>query len=117
MLKKFSYNSLDDLFAAIGYGGITTLKALGRFREEIQKIVHQKQAAYNEQQSAKEQDAKSQPAEKDTADENRKAAQGIVVEGMDNCLVRFAKCCSPVPGDDIVGFITRGFGVSVHRSD
>ena len=117
VLKKFSYNSLDDLFAAIGYGGITTLKALGRFREEIQKIVHQKQAAEHEQQqSAKEQDAKTQPA-KDAAGENRKAAQGIVVEGMDNCLVRFAKCCSPVPGDDIVGFITRGFGVSVHRSD
>ncbi len=114
VLKKFSYNSMDDLYAAIGYGGITTLKAIGRFRDEIQRIVHQKQSAYYEQAESAKQTA---AAAKTVQPARGKAVQGIVVEGMSNCLVKFAKCCSPVPGDDIVGFITRGYGVSVHRSD
>ena len=118
VLKKFSYNTMDDLYAAIGYGGITTLKAIGRFRDEIQRIVHQKQAAYHEQvENAKQEAAAAAAAAKAAQPVHGKAVQGIVVEGMSNCLVKFAKCCSPVPGDDIVGFITRGYGVSVHRSD
>ncbi len=118
VLKKFSYNTMEDVYAAIGYGGITTLKAIGRFRDEIQRIVHQKQAACHEQaDSGKQAAAPAAPAPKTPQTPRQKAVQGIVVEGMSNCLVKFAKCCSPVPGDDIVGFITRGYGVSVHRSD
>ena len=117
VLKKFSYNTMDDLYAAIGYGGITTLKAIGRFRDEIQRIVHQKQAAYYEQVESAKQTEAAAAAAKPAPPVHQKAVQGIIVEGMSNCLVKFAKCCSPVPGDDIVGFITRGYGVSVHRSD
>ncbi len=114
ILKKFSYNTLDDMYAAIGYGGITTLKAIGRFREEIQRIIHQRQSQRSEQP-----DPVKLPPQQPTAAKPvpQKAVQGIIVEGMSNCLVKFAKCCSPVPGDDIIGFITRGYGVSVHRSD
>ncbi|MBQ1459528.1 MAG: bifunctional (p)ppGpp synthetase/guanosine-3',5'-bis(diphosphate) 3'-pyrophosphohydrolase [Oscillospiraceae bacterium] len=110
VLKKLSYNSLDDMYAAIGYGGVTALKLVGRLREEINHILQQHQNA---------------PAQPEQADQPKPAAQprrvhgeqGIIVEGLDNCLVKFAKCCTPVPGDEVVGFITRGYGVSVHRAD
>ncbi|MBE6989808.1 MAG: bifunctional (p)ppGpp synthetase/guanosine-3',5'-bis(diphosphate) 3'-pyrophosphohydrolase [Ruminococcaceae bacterium] len=110
VLKKLSYNTLDDLYAAIGYGGVTALKVVGRLREEINQIIRQHQGA------AAEQPTEQQPK---PAAEPRRAhgEQGIIVEGLSNCLVKFSKCCTPVPGDDIVGFITRGYGVSVHRTD
>ena len=112
ILKKLSYGSLDDMYAAIGYGGVTALKVVGRLREDIQKIIQKRQA-----------EANPAPAEQPKAVEQPKpvvrpkAVQGIIVEGMNNCLVKFAKCCAPVPGDEIVGFTTRGYGVSVHRAD
>ena len=116
ILKKFSYNTLDDLYASIGYGGITTLKAVGRFREEIQRIIRQRQLLRSEQP-----DPGKLPVDKPILKPQKplpqKAVQGVIVKGMSNCLVKFAKCCAPVPGDDIVGFITRGYGVSVHRKD
>jgi len=110
VLRKLSYNSLDDMYAAIGYGGVTALKLVGRLREEINHILqqHQTAPAQPEQPDA----AKPAPQPRRVHGE-----QGIIVEGLDNCLVKFAKCCTPVPGDDIVGFITRGYGVSVHRAD
>ncbi|MBE6972077.1 MAG: bifunctional (p)ppGpp synthetase/guanosine-3',5'-bis(diphosphate) 3'-pyrophosphohydrolase [Ruminococcaceae bacterium] len=112
MLKKLSYNTLDDMYAAIGYGGVTALKVVGRLREDIQRIIQRRQA--ENAPSAAEQPKVEQPKPEPV---RRKAVQGIVVEGMNNCLVKFAKCCTPVPGDEVVGFITRGNGISVHRCD
>ncbi len=113
MLKKLSYNNLDDMYAAIGYGGVTALKVVGRLREDIQRIIQRRQA---ENAPAGEQPKTEQTKPVQTV-RPQKAVQGIVVEGMTNCLVKFAKCCTPVPGDEVVGFITRGSGVSVHRCD
>ena len=110
VLKKLCFTSLDDMYAAIGYGGVTALKVIGRLREDIQRILHQHQT---ERQA--EVPVAGQPEVMRPAVPQRKGEHGIIVEGLSNCLVKFSKCCSPVPGDDIVGFITRGFGVSIHK--
>jgi len=112
MLKKLSYNTLDDMYAAIGYGGVTALKVVGRLREDILRIIARRQAA-----DGVEEPAKAEPPKAAPQPQRQKAVQGIIVEGMNNCLVKFAKCCTPVPGDEVVGFTTRGYGVSVHRAD
>ena len=113
LMKRVAYASLDDLYAAIGYGGFTAQKAVSRIQGELNRVNKQQQAEKAAQELLEEkQEEKKQELIKST-----KSAQGIIVEGLDNCLVKFSKCCSPVPGDDIVGFITRGFGVSVHRLD
>ena len=115
LLKKVSYPTLDDMYAAIGYGGFTAQKAVSRMQGELNRIARQHQA----EKAAAEAEAKpARPEEpKPPAPKQVKSEQGIIVEGLDNCLVKFAKCCTPVPGDPVVGFITRGFGVSVHRQD
>ena len=113
VLKKLSFNSVDDMYAAIGYGGVTALKVIGRLREDIQRILHQHQAERQAEVPVAGQPDVMRPA----VPKRPKGEHGIIVEGLSNCLVKFSKCCSPVPGDDIVGFITRGYGVSVHRSD
>ena len=112
VLKKLSYNTLDDMYAAIGYGGVTALKVIGRLREDIQRIIQRRQA---ENAPAAAEQPKAEPPKPEPV--RRRAVQGIMVEGMNNCLVKFAKCCAPVPGDEVVGFITRGNGISVHRCD
>ena len=111
LLKKLSFDSWDDMYAAIGYGGLTAVKAVGRIRDDITKAV-------------KAQTAEKQPPvpirvtpDPEAAKQNRHAANGVIVEDIDSCMIKFAKCCTPVPGDPIVGFITKGFGVSVHRAD
>ncbi len=110
LLKKVPYGSLEEMYAAIGYGGFTAQKAVSRMKGELQRISRQHQA---EELALKPEEAPipipSKPASK--------SEQGIIVEGLDNCLVKFSRCCTPVPGDEIVGFITRGYGVSVHRAD
>ena len=113
ILKRLAYKSLDDMYAAIGYGGITSLKLVGRLREDIQRILKMHQEDRAAEVPLKDEPEKTRPA----VPRRTKSEQGIVVEGLSNCLVKFAKCCTPVPGDDIVGFITRGYGVSVHRTD
>ena len=114
VLKKLAYNTLDDMYAAIGYGGVTSLKLIGRLREEIQKILKQHQA---DRQAEVPVEAGKPEATRPAVPTRAGGEQGIVVEGLDNCLVKVSKCCTPVPGDEIVGFITRGYGVSVHRRD
>ena len=114
VLKKLAYNTLDDMYAAIGDGGVTSLKLIGRLREEIQKILKQHQA---DRQAEVPVGAGKPEATRPAVPTRAGGEQGIVVEGLDNCLVKFSKCCTPVPGDEIVGFITRGYGVSVHRRD
>ena len=112
-IKKLSVTSLDDMYAAIGYGGISALKVMGRLREDIQRILHQHQTERQAEVPVADQPQQTRPA----VPQHAKGEQGIVVEGLTNCLVKFSKCCTPVPGDDIVGFITRGYGISVHRAD
>lgn len=113
ILKKLSFKSLDDMYAAIGYGGVTSLKLIGRLREDIQRILHQHQAERQAEVPVEGQPEVTRPA----VPVREHSEQGIVVQGLSNCLVKFSKCCSPVPGDEIVGFITRGYGVSVHWKD
>ena len=114
LLKKVSYPTLDDMYAAIGYGGFSAQKAVSRMQGEINRVHRQQQL---EQQAAETADNSAKEEPKTPAPKKVKSEQGIIVEGLDNCLVKFSKCCTPVPGDDIIGFITRGYGVSVHRCD
>ncbi len=117
LLKKVGAATLDDLYAAIGYGGMTAQKAVNRIREEILRLTRDK----NEKAAAERLAAQSSSPQLSTPAKlipgAKRSESGIIVEGLDNCLVKFAKCCTPVPGDPVVGFITRGFGVSVHRAD
>ncbi len=111
ILKKMSFSSLDDMFAAIGYGGVTAVRAVNRVKEEIIRAQKPKVKDLVEKLGEKPIVRTEQPAK------NEKAVHGVLVEGLDNCLIKFSRCCTPVPGDEIVGFITRGYGVSVHRRD
>ena len=113
ILKKLTYKSLDDLYSAIGYGGISSLKVIGRIREDIQRILHQHQEERQAEVPLEGRPDATRPA----VPKRTHSEKGIIVEGLSNCLVKFSKCCTPVPGDDIVGFITKGYGVSVHRRD
>ena len=117
LLKKVAYPTLDDLYAAIGYGGFTAQKAVSRIQGELQRRQQQRQQEQMLAEAVAEPKEDSKPADTPKQPKAVKSEQGIIVEGLDNCLVKFSKCCTPVPGDDIVGFITRGYGVSVHRAD
>ena len=111
LLKKLSFGDWDDLYAAIGYGGLTATKAVGRIRDDILKAI-KAQNAEKEAYSP----LKVKP-DSEAVLRNRHGVNGVIVEDIDSCLIKFAKCCTPVPGDAITGFITKGFGVSVHRAD
>ena len=117
LLKKVAYPTLDDLYAAIGYGGFTAQKAVSRIQGELQRRQQQRQQEQMLAEAVAEPKEDLKPADTPKQPKSVKSEQGIIVEGLDNCLVKFSKCCTPVPGDDIVGFITRGYGVSVHRAD
>ncbi|HHU70233.1 MAG TPA: bifunctional (p)ppGpp synthetase/guanosine-3',5'-bis(diphosphate) 3'-pyrophosphohydrolase [Thermoanaerobacterales bacterium] len=105
VLKKLNINDTDDLFAAIGYGGVTANLVLQRLIEEYKK--DDKNAGIEQKpEYPKKYEKREKTIEK-----------GVKVEGVDNLLIRFSKCCSPVPGDEIIGYITRGRGISVHRKD
>ena len=103
-LDKFSFSSLDELYASIGYGGITVTKVLNKIKDDVHRL--------RRAQEKVEHILQPQPAKK-----TAKSQSGVIVEGIDNCLVKFARCCTPIPGDDIIGFVTRGYGVSIHRRD
>ena len=111
LLKKLSFDEWEDMYAAIGYGGLTAVKAVGRIRDDINKAL-KAQANDKILQSPLRTSPDSEAAKR-----NRHAINGVIVEDIDSCMIKFAKCCAPVPGDAIVGFITKGFGVSVHRAD
>ena len=118
ILKKVRFNSLDELYAAIGYGGMTAAKSVVRIRDELTRLGRVKEEKAAAERAASEVVYPAAPAPAPgQVKPPRKSESGIVVEDLDNCLVKFAKCCTPVPGDPVVGFITRGFGVSVHRAD
>ncbi len=99
-LKRYKLENIDEFYAMIGYGGIALSKILPKIKDEYTRLQKQKETV------------KPQAPLKE-----RKAVNGVIVEDLDDCLVRLAGCCVPLPGDDIVGFVTRGFGVSVHKSD
>ena len=110
LLKKLSFADWEDMYAAIGYGGLTAVKAVGRIRDDINR-------ALKAQANEKNQTPLRINPDSDSVKTNRHAVNGVIVEDIDSCMIKFAKCCTPVPGDAIVGFITKGFGVSVHRCD
>jgi GTP pyrophosphokinase len=103
---KVSINSIEDLYASIGYGSITLNQVINKLKE-----------IYSEHFKPEEKDIIESNIQKAARKSKPKHTQGIKVKGIDNIKVRFSKCCNPVPGDDIVGFITRGRGVSIHRTD
>ncbi|MCE5171730.1 bifunctional (p)ppGpp synthetase/guanosine-3',5'-bis(diphosphate) 3'-pyrophosphohydrolase [Paenibacillus profundus] len=106
--KKFSFNDIEDMMSAIGFGGITAAQICTRLTEKLRKEAeeaNQIELTHEVKEVKKESERKSRPT------------HGVSVRGIDNLLVRFARCCNPVPGDDIVGYVTRGRGVSVHRAD
>ena len=116
ILKKVRFNSLDELYAAIGYGGIPCSKAINRIREEMVRLDrHKKDEEAALKATAPAADKSREPVRRPAKPQHSES--GIIVEGLGNCLIKFSKCCSPVPGDPIVGFITRGYGVSIHRAD
>ena len=107
-LKKYSLNSTDDMYAGIGYGAILPQNLISRLKEEYRKAIKE-----TETEIVNIPDINPPKSRKKTM----LPSGGIIVKGIDNCLIRFSKCCSPVPGDEIVGYITRGRGVSIHRKD
>ena len=112
LLKKLSFDNWEDMYAAIGYGGLTASKAVGRIRDDIHKALKIQQ---NDKLTMVN-PLRTTP-DNDNSKRNRHAVNGVIVEDIDSCMIKFAKCCTPVPGDGIIGFITKGFGVSVHRMD
>lgn len=108
ILKKFNMSDLDDVYASIGYGGITTGQVTNKLLEQAKKEA--KAAVAAERLERLEEEQQSRP-------ENRGNGKGVIVEGDTGMVVRFARCCTPLPGDDIIGYVTRGRGVSIHRKD
>ena len=107
MLKRYGYQNMDDLYAGVGYGAVTPQKILLRLRDDLKA----------EQAELQKKEAPLIPDPEPQSKPRTSTGKGIVVKGIDNCLVRIAGCCGPVPGDEIVGFVTKGRGVSVHRKD
>lgn len=108
LIKRYGYGNIDDLYANIGYGGIQLVNIISKLKDEYKKK--------NEKKNAQQLLAVTAPVPAKKGYDTG-ASEGVIVKGVDNCLVRFSKCCNPVPGDKIIGYITRGRGVSVHRQD
>ncbi len=100
--KRHSCNTADDFYAAIGYGGVQLWKVLPRIKEEYQRLTKPEENVLPIIQIVEEKPS-------------AKSAGGVIVAGLENCLIKFSRCCNPLPGDDIIGFITRGYGVSIHK--
>ena len=111
LLKKLSFGNWDDLYAAIGYGGLTAAKAVGRVREDVMKAIKAQNV-----EKLTQGPLRIRP-DSEAEQQDRHGINGVIVEDIESCMIKFAKCCTPVPGDAIAGFITKGFGVSVHRAD
>ena len=106
VLNRYNYNTVEDMYANIGFGGISPNKILTRLLEEYKKEHQEEVIEEKIQELITEKPKKQKPSK-----------SGVIVKGVDNCLVKFSKCCNPVPGDDIIGYVTKGRGVSIHRKD
>ena len=121
ILHKVRFGTLDELYASIGYGGTTAVKSVARIKDELARLgrLQAEKAAAAAKTTAESVIVPGSTAQTPTSGQvkPKHSDSGIIVEGLGNCLVKFAKCCTPVPGDPVIGFITRGYGVSVHRAD
>ncbi|MGO4887400.1 RelA/SpoT family protein [Anaerobacillus sp. MEB173] len=108
VVDKFNFSGEEDMYAAVGYNGITAAQIATRLTEKLRKKRGQEQQDQNLLEAV---------ADVKTYTPKKKTSVGVRVKGIDNLLIRLSKCCNPVPGDDIVGFITKGRGVSIHRGD
>lgn len=131
LYRRYTLSTLDDLYAAIGYGGLSAGKIVPRLRDEYirslpedertrlgYRISPSGQVIYSPQANPLEDEDGTQTISRPAGKQKTsRYDQGVVVKGIDNCLVRLSRCCSPVPGDPIIGFVTRGKGVAVHRTD
>ncbi len=113
--KKFNQPSLEDLIATIGYGGIVASQVVPKVRDYYLKEEKKKE----KENRQKEQDdlGNNNLSDKEYKEKRKKNSSGVIVRGLDNILVRFAKCCNPLPGDEIIGYVTKGRGVAIHRAD
>ena len=102
--RRQKFPNVEEFYAAIGYGGIAISKIMPRIKDDYQRIYKTDEASKIEKAIAK-------------TKRERKTSSGVIIEDLDECLVKFARCCNPLPGDEIVGFVTRGYGVSVHKKD
>ena len=102
LAARYHCKDADDFYASIGYGGLVISRIMPHIRDEYNKLAKTEEPL---------------PELKPTSKQTKRSSEGIVIEGIDNCLVKVAKCCNPIPGDKIIGFITRGHGVSVHKRD
>lgn len=108
MIDKYKYKNLDEMYAAVGFGANSPVKIIARMLQEYRKEHQEEEIEAKIQELAKEKNQRPKP---------KPSNSGIIVKGIDNCLVKLSKCCNPLPGDEIVGYITKGRGVSVHRKD
>ncbi len=113
VLGKFNFTKVDDLFASVGYGGLSAIQVMTKILERMRKNDATVESVANLPQIVREE----RDREQKKRDRINKGHMGVRVRGIDNLLIRFSRCCNPVPGDEIIGFITRGRGVSVHRKD
>ena len=107
MLERYKYKNLDEMYLAVGFGAITANRIIARMLIEYRKE-HKEEPKIEE---------KIEELAKNKVDNTKVSDSGIIVKGIDNCLVKLSKCCNPLPGDEIIGYITKGRGVSVHRKD
>ena len=105
-LERYKYNTIDDMYAAVGFGANSAVKIKAKMLREYIKEHQEEDIEQKMEELRKDKEAKQKPS-----------SSGVIVKGIDNCLVRLAKCCNPLPGDEIIGYITKGRGVSVHRKD
>ena len=106
---QFGYNSADDFYNAIGYGGLSITKFSKRLQDECERLIKPEAEPVAEVEPAK--------IPISVKPKNIKSDSGIVVDGESGCMVKFAKCCNPLPGDKVIGFVTKGFGISIHKQD
>ena len=107
--QRIGFMSADDLYNTLGYGGISLSKVIGKFHDEFEKTVISETVEQNVELTVDK--------VKTVAPKNIKSNGGIVVDGAHGCLVKFARCCNPLPGDSVIGFVTKGYGISIHNID